>query len=396
MGAPGTQTSALLPGGPGVDRAVDVVLVALVAASVARYMSRHAWSGSTAWVLAGALALAAGYLAGRAVRPARRAAWLTGVCLLWLGLVLVAPSFGWCAVALAFSALRVLPYRAAVAVVVGLVAAVSVAWLRLSDPFDPTVVLGPACLALLAVGAYRALERDAAAQQAVLADLRRTQDELAVTQRREGALAERHRLSREFHDSVAQDLTRIDLLLHASEQDWSGRPEAARDRVQRAAATARDGLAEVRRVVHDLGPDGLDDDTVGQVLRQLADEMAGDSGVAVETGRPGRGPAAAAGRYGAAAHGARRARERRRARGSAPGRGEAVLPRRRGQPGRVRRRAGPADRRAQPAGRGRRTPRVSGSGRSRTASRASAGGWWWSAAGSGTALAVTLPLRTDG
>ncbi len=35
-------------------------------------------------------------------------------------------------------------------------------------------------------------------------------------------------------------------------------------------------------MVHDLGPDGLHDDSVGQVLHQLADEIAWQSGVAVE------------------------------------------------------------------------------------------------------------------
>jgi signal transduction histidine kinase len=195
-------------------------------------------------------------------------------------LVLVAPSFGWCAVALAFAALRVLPYRLAVAVVVGLVTVVSLSWLRLTDR-DPTVVVGPVCLAVLAVGAYRALERDAAAQLAVLEDLRRTQDELAVAQRREGALAERHRLSREIHDSVAQDLSSIVLLLQATEQDWAGRPETAREHVRRAAASARDGLTEVRRVVHDLGPESARGQSVQQALQALAEETTSRSGLPV-------------------------------------------------------------------------------------------------------------------
>jgi signal transduction histidine kinase len=202
------------------------------------------------------------------------------VCLLWLGLVVVAPSFGWCAVALAFAALRVLPYRAAVAVVVVLVLAVSSTWLRLTDR-DPTVVVGPVCLAVLAVGAYRALERDAEVQRAVLADLRSAQDELAAAERREGALAERHRLSREIHDSVGQDLSSIVLLLQASDQDWDLRPGAAREHVRQAAASARAGLTEVRRVVHDLGPEAVRGEPLEQVLRQLAERATRGSGLPV-------------------------------------------------------------------------------------------------------------------
>ncbi|MFC3690248.1 sensor histidine kinase [Aquipuribacter hungaricus] len=260
---------------------MELVLVVLAAASAARYLTRHPLTGSTAWVLVAALVFAGVYLAGRAVPPTRRDAWLAAVCLVWLGLVVAAPSFGWCAVALGFAALRVLPYRAAVAVVVALVTAVSGTWLRLSDPLDPTLVVGPACLAVLAVGAYRALERHAAAQQAVLQDLHRAQDELAAAQRRQGALAERHRLSREIHDSVAQDLSSINLLLQASEQDWSLRPTAARQHVQQAATTARNGLSEVRRVVHDLGPDTPPDSSLTDVLQQLAGEVTGQSGLAV-------------------------------------------------------------------------------------------------------------------
>ena len=273
-------TSGWLPGSRRVDRAVEVVLVLLVAASALRYLVRHPWSGTSAAVLAAAMVLAAVYAAGRWVPAVHRRAWLGAVCLLWLGLVVVAPSFGWCAVALAFAALRVLPYRAAVVVVVGLVAAVSLTWLRLTDR-DPTVVVGPASLAVLAVGAYRALERDAELQRAVLADLRSAQDELAVAERRGGALAERHRLSREIHDSVAQDLSSIMLLLQASEQDWDLRPDAAREHVRQAAASARAGLTEVRRVVHDLGPEAVGDAPVGQVLQQLAEEATRRSGLPV-------------------------------------------------------------------------------------------------------------------
>ena len=273
--------SGWLPGTRRADRAVETVLVVLVVASAVRYLTRHPMSGRTGWVLVAALALALAYVAGRAVPPRQRSAWLAVVCLLWLGLVVVAPSFGWCAVALAFAALRVLPYRAAVVVIVGLVAAVSVTWLRLSEPLDPTVVAGPACLAVLAVGAYRALERHAAVQQATLEDLRRTQDELAVAQRREGALAERHRLSREIHDSVAQDLSSIHLLLQASEQAWPTRPGAARDHVRQAAATARGGLTEVRRVVHDLGPEGIPEESLVPLLEQLAADTSAQSGVEV-------------------------------------------------------------------------------------------------------------------
>jgi signal transduction histidine kinase len=174
-----------------------------------------------------------------------------------------------------------LPFRVAVAVVVGLVALVSLAWIRMTDRFDPTIVLGPVCLAVLAVGAYRGLEREAAVRQALLDDLHRTQDELAAAQRREGALGERSRLSREIHDSVAQDLSSINLLLQAAERNWDAGPEAVRRHLRQAAVTARDGLEEARRVVRDRAPAALDGGTLPDALRRIAADTSTGSGIAV-------------------------------------------------------------------------------------------------------------------
>lgn len=304
------RTGALLPSAPGTDLVVELVLVVLVLASTARYLIGHGLGDQAVLVLAGAVVLVALYAARRVVPAGRRPVWLAAVCLPWAGLVVLAPSFGWCALALAFAALRVLAYRAALGAVAALVLTVSATWVRMGERLDPTVVLGPMCLAVLAVGAYRALERDAAARDALLTDLRRAQNELVATQRREGALAERHRLSREIHDSVAQDLSSINLLLQAAEQHLTARPAGVpaqvREQVRQAAATARDGLVEARRVVHDLSPAALPDpsavppaapahssEAVGEVLRRLGREVQAQHGLTVHvqvTGEPGPVP----------------------------------------------------------------------------------------------------------
>jgi signal transduction histidine kinase len=276
-----SRATALLPSGPRVQSLIDVVLVLLVAASTARYVIGHGLGGHAPAVLVGASALVVCYLARRVVSADYRTVWLAVVCLLWTVLVLLAASFAWCAVALAFAALRALPFRVATAVVVGLVGLVSLTWARMIDRFDPTVILGPTCLAVLAVGAYRGLEREASARQALLDDLHRTRDELAAAQRREGALAERHRLSREIHDSVAQDLSSINLLLQAAEQDWDTRPDAVRTSLRQAAVTARDGLEEARRVVRDLAPTALDGGSLPDALRRIGTETTTGTGISV-------------------------------------------------------------------------------------------------------------------
>jgi signal transduction histidine kinase len=237
---------------------LDVTLVVLTLASAARYVEGHGFGDRTPVVLAGAALL----LVGHATRPSparsfpawRAPAWCLALVAVWILLVVVAPSFSWLAVPLSFAALRVLPFAAAGAVIAVMTATVVVTWTRMQGEVDLTVVTGPVCVALLTVVAYRALERAAAARQALLRELQEAQGDLAEAEHSAGVLAERARLSREIHDSVGHGLSSINLLLQAAERSWDGRPDAARDHVAQAAATARDGLDEVRRVVRDLAP----------------------------------------------------------------------------------------------------------------------------------------------
>lgn len=251
-----------------LDRWLDAVLVALLVTCSVRYLLRHDLDGTAVLVLAGAAVLGAAHLTRRRVadRGAWPTVWIAVVVALWVTLTLVAPSFAWTAVPVAFAVLQVLPFAYAVTVVVVMTAVVSVAWSRITTDLDPTVLVGPVGIALVTVLSYRALDREARTRQALLDELTEAQADLAAAQRRSGALTERTRLSREIHDSVGQGLSSITLLLGAAEQDWDKRPLAARDHVTAAGAAARDALDEVRRVVRDLAPAELEDDTTGDAL----------------------------------------------------------------------------------------------------------------------------------
>ena len=251
-----------------LDRWLDAVLVALLVTCSVRYLLRHDLDGTAVLVLAGAAVLGAAHLTRRRVadRGAWPTVWIAVVVALWVTLTLVAPSFAWTAVPVAFAVLQVLPFAYAVTVVVVMTAVVSVAWSRITTDLDPTVLVGPVGIALVTVLSYRALDREARTRQALLDELTEAQADLAAAQRRSGALTERTRLSREIHDSVGQGLSSITLLLGAAEQDWDRRPLAARDHVTAAGAAARDALDEVRRVVRDLAPAELEDDTTGDAL----------------------------------------------------------------------------------------------------------------------------------
>jgi signal transduction histidine kinase len=243
-----------------LDHWLLAVLVVLLVTSAARYVDRHGLDRAGLLVLAGAAVLGLAY-AVRGLLPPRPwwpTAWVVGMVVLWGLLTAVAPSFAWCAVPVAFAVLRVLPFPWAVATVVAMTVLLTVAWQRVSDGVDPVQVVGPISVALVTVLAYRALDRESRARQELLDRLVAAQDELADEQHRSGALAERTRLSREIHDSVGQGLSSINLLLQAADQEWDSRPEKAREHARTAAATARDGLEEVRRVVRDLAPAELD------------------------------------------------------------------------------------------------------------------------------------------
>ncbi|MFF4320487.1 sensor histidine kinase [Streptomyces sp. NPDC001568] len=260
----------------------------LLGASVARFLLRHPGEPRTPWVLALSIALALLYVlgpvvgAGRTPAPVdrgttgtgtgtrppgrgrhatgptlRRRLWLGLVVATWVVLVLLAPSFAWCAVPLFFTALRTLPPRAAIVLVALLTVFVVAAQVRLSTAFDPNLFLAPPAVAALATAVFVHMERQTQAQRALIDDLIRTRRELAATERREGTLAERQRLSMEIHDTLAQHLSSQRMLLQAADRTWESDPGTARAHVRTATGIAARGLAEARRLVHDLAPPEL-------------------------------------------------------------------------------------------------------------------------------------------
>ncbi|MGW5370361.1 sensor histidine kinase, partial [Streptomyces sp. NPDC004011] len=95
--------------------------------------------------------------------------------------------------------------------------------------------------------------------------------ELAATERREGTLAERQRLSMEIHDTLAQGLSSQQMLLQAADRVWDSDPGAARRHVRTAESVAEHNLAEARRFVHDLAPAELAGGSgIEEALRRLA------------------------------------------------------------------------------------------------------------------------------
>nr|BFD81490.1 hypothetical protein StreXyl84_08910 [Streptomyces sp. Xyl84] len=202
-------------------------------------------------------AASAGSVRGPGRPPGRALLWLGALVAVWAVLVALAPSFAWCAVPLFYTALRILPARAAYALVAFLTLFVVVAQVRLADRVDVDLVVAPPAVALLATAVLTHMDRQAASQAALIRDLVRTRRELAATERREGTLAERQRLSMEIHDTLAQSLSSQRMLLQAADLVWHTDPRQAQAHVRTAAAIAESSLTEARRFVHDLAPADL-------------------------------------------------------------------------------------------------------------------------------------------
>ncbi|NUO61526.1 MAG: sensor histidine kinase [Hamadaea sp.] len=228
----------------------------LLASSAARYVARHGWSAP---VLGLAALLAVAYALTMVWRPRRVGLLLVAV--IWLAIVLLAPSFALCAVPLVFVALDDYSPRTAVTIIAVLTAVVVLSFVRLNGWHpDVGLIAGPAGVAIITTAAYLQLAR--------------TSQALAESRRRAGALEERARLARDLHDTIAQGMSSVNLLLQAADRAWPA--AAAQANLRQAMTVNRDTLGDIRTVVMDLNS------LRGRSLEQaIADVCAGIRGPAV-------------------------------------------------------------------------------------------------------------------
>ncbi|MGH3503770.1 MAG: sensor histidine kinase [Nocardioidaceae bacterium] len=215
--------------------------------------------------------------------------WLSVLVLGWLALVYASDEFSWVAFSLFFLALHLLPLVPAVASVAVLTAVVVFSQLTTGDTNAVAKIIGPSIGAVVAIGmslAYRRLaaeseHRRRLVEQLVTAqdDLVTTHDELVATQREAGALAERARLARDIHDTLAQGFSSILLLARAGLADTTQDAQALLGQIE---STATDNLEEARRVVHALAPAALESAPLAAAIRRLLDRLSEQAGVAID------------------------------------------------------------------------------------------------------------------
>jgi signal transduction histidine kinase len=98
--------------------------------------------------------------------------------------------------------------------------------------------------------------------------------QLSEHSRTAAVVAERNRMARDLHDTLAQGFTGVIVQLEAAKRAISqGLPAEFGHHVSRATNLARESLQEARRSAHALRPQALAEKTLGEALRELLDKM---------------------------------------------------------------------------------------------------------------------------
>jgi signal transduction histidine kinase len=167
-----------------------------------------------------------------------------------------------------------------------------------SGPAMITNLLTTAGLALVIAFFVQAISKQSEQRRDALTALAATRAELAESARQTGILAERERLARELHDTVAQGFASVVTQLESAEQaldEVRGREladahaQVAREHLAQARRTARESLDEIRQSVRALRPDLLADRSLPEALRKAVERWRARSGVPAElrvTGTP--------------------------------------------------------------------------------------------------------------
>lgn len=114
-----------------------------------------------------------------------------------------------------------------------------------------------------------------AERQRLVADLTEAQTKLKAASHEAGATAERSRLAREVHDTIAQSLTSIVMLAERARHDGSA------ETIALIEDAARDALREARALVVVESPASTPSGSLAQALHRLGDRFQRETGVGV-------------------------------------------------------------------------------------------------------------------
>ncbi|MFE3592234.1 sensor histidine kinase [Streptomyces niveus] len=130
-------------------------------------------------------------------------------------------------------------------------------------------VVSLAFSAVLGSWIIRIIEQSAERAE-LIAELEASREEVSRLSAERGALAERERMSREIHDTLAQGFTSLLMLVQAVDSELERDLPGARRHLDLMADTARRNLAEARALVAGGAPADLNGNSLPDALRRLA------------------------------------------------------------------------------------------------------------------------------
>ncbi len=268
---------AILQDFRGVDD--ELIIVVLVAASAFWYGYfgdvRRLWARSDGWA----------------------AVFLLVEATLWVWLIILNPIFVLSGFGMmAHVCRRSLGWSYAVAVIFG--GGMVLQEITERGPIDWYVLVNASFIAVFIVLISRLIfdiSRRSEEQQRLIAELEETRTELAAAEREAGMLAERHRLARDIHDTLAQGFTSIVMLMEAAEAELAADPGKSRIYIDQARSTARESLTEARGLIWALRSERLIGDSLVEALRSVVSQLSEETSTRAElvvTGEPRQLPPA--------------------------------------------------------------------------------------------------------
>lgn len=141
-----------------------------------------------------------------------------------------------------------------------------------------------------------AVTHQSEARAALIQQLREQQKVISALSQQQGVAAERERIAREMHDTLAQGFTSIVTLGHAVQGELGADPDAARRHVALITETAQENLQESRRIIAAMSPARLTEGSLAQAVERVTLRFAEETGVDARfrsTGAPRPAPPAA-------------------------------------------------------------------------------------------------------
>ncbi|MCQ4623375.1 sensor histidine kinase [Corynebacterium sp. CCUG 69979] len=272
-----------LPDNRALDTGIAALTVALLLVSLGGVFRMHISQAVTLVLLIitfGGI-YSFGALQMRRWNAIARVLWMLALTAVWVAAMFLTPVAVYWVFILFFLFMRAFNGWYGVVGVVG-VLAISIL-VQIPDGLTLGGVMGPTVSALVVIMityAFKVIARVSAEREALIQELVDTQEALALKEREAGVVQERQRLAHEIHDTVAQSLSSIQMLLHAAERDLMStglEREALASplrRIEVARHSASDNLAETRAMIAALTPAPLSETSLPEALERIAGSFA--------------------------------------------------------------------------------------------------------------------------